>query len=287
MWKVGDLVVRKSYARDICFVVVGLDMAQGVAILKGLDLRLLADAPFEDLAIVTESDWKSYQISQAKLEHETLRLVQLRRQGERDKLGYRSEKRKQPHDFFELPGRVLHLDGDGTYLEKCLSMYRRLGIRAAGKNIPEASMPGAMEQLLEEHHPDILIITGHDGVLHDIKSADLASIDNYRNSDNFVRAVQNARKVERSLDELIIFAGACQSHYEALLESGANFASSPERVLIHALDPVFLAEQIAYTPINETVDIFRIVTSTITGTEGLGGLETRGKFRIGLPRSRY
>lgn len=86
---------------------------------------------------------------------------------------------------------------------------------------------------------------------------------------------------------MIIFAGACQSHYEALLDSGANFASSPHRILIHALDPVFIAEKIAYTPINQTVNIFDVVKATITGTDGLGGLETRGKYRIGLPRSPY
>ena len=34
---------------------------------------------------------------------------------------------------------------------------------------------------------------------------------------------------------LIIVAGACQSHFEALLQAGANFASSPGSVLIHAL----------------------------------------------------
>ncbi|MCI0182627.1 MAG: sporulation peptidase YabG [Acidibacillus sp.] len=287
MWKVGDLVVRPSYGRDICFMIVGVDVGAGVAILKGLDLRLIADAPFEDLAALTETDWKSYQVAQAKLEHETLRLVQLRRQVEKDKLGYRSERRKQGHDFFELPGRVLHLDGDGMYLEKCLEVYRHLGIHAVGKNIPESSMASVMTDLLVEYDPDILIITGHDSVLRSAKAEDALRIDNYRNSDHFIRAVKAARKYERSLDELIIFAGACQSHYEALLESGANFASSPERILIHALDPVFLAEQIAFTPISETIDIFQVVKSTITGTEGLGGIESRGKYRIGLPRSRY
>lgn len=287
MWKVGDLVMRQSYDRDICFVIVRLELERNVAILKGLDVRLLADAPLADLARVTESDWRTYQVRQAKIQQETLRLVQMRRQVDQDKQDYRSEKMRYPHDFFERPGRVLHLDGDGSYLEKCLSIYGRLGIRAVGKNIPEQMMPEHIVDLLSEHEPDILIITGHDGVLRKGKSVEVLQLDNYRNSDSFVRAVRAARKYERSLDELIIFAGACQSHYEALLEAGANFASSPQRILIHALDPVFVAEKIAYTPINETIDIYQIVRSTITGTDGLGGVESRGKYRIGLPRSRF
>ena len=286
MWKSGDLVARRSYGRDICFVVVGVDEARGVVILKGLDVRLLADAPYDDLASVSEADWRSYQLAQAKVEQDAIRLVRMRRQVERDKLGYRSERRDHPHDFFERPGRVLHLDGDGSYLDKCLSVYRRLGIRAVGENVPEAQMVARMAGLLAEYEPDILVITGHDGFLRR-RRQDVLDVGSYRNSDNFVKAVREARKYERSLDELIIFAGACQSHYEALLEAGANFASSPQRILIHALDPVFIAEKIACTPISQTIDIYQVVRSTITGTEGLGGFESRGKYRIGLPRSRF
>jgi len=287
MWRVGDLVMRHSHERDLCFVIVRLDFDRRLAILKGLDVRLLADSPLDDLARVTELDWRNYQVGQAKLQQETLRLVQMRRQVDRDKEDYRSEKERYPHDFFERPGRVLHLDGDGSYLERCLSIYRRLGVHATGKNLPEQQMAERIEDLLAQFAPDILIITGHDGVLRKGAPAEVLQIDNYRNSDSFVKAVRAARRYERSLDELVIFAGACQSHYEALLEAGANFASSPDRILIHALDPVLVAEKIAYTPIGETIDIYQIVRSTITGTDGLGGVQSRGKYRIGLPRSRY
>lgn len=286
VWKVGDLVLRKSYGRDICFIVVGVDPGSSTVIIKGLDVRLMADAPFDDLTQVSDADWKSYQLAQAKVEQDAIRLVQLRRQVERDKLGFRSEQNHHPHDFFERPGRVLHLDGDGSYLDKCLVVYRQLGIRAVGYNIHEAQMPVRMRDLLAEYEPDILVITGHDGLLRK-RADDVLELASYRNSNNFVRAVREARKYERSLDELIIFAGACQSHYEALLEAGANFASSPQRILIHALDPVFIAEKIAFTPIAKTIDIYQVVRSTITGTDGLGGFESKGKYRIGLPRSRY
>jgi len=89
--------------------------------------------------------------------------------------------------------------------------------------------------------------------------------------------------VENDLDALVIFAGGCQSHFEALLAAGANFASSPRRVMIHTFDPVFVAQMIAYTPINQTVDVLEVAKRTITGIEGIGGIETRGGYRRGMP----
>ncbi len=284
--KIGDYVVRKSYDRDVCFMIVELDEESNTAILKGIDVRLMADAPVDDLETVTEDEWSHFQARRNRVEEECLRLVQNRRQVESEKRSLRKEARfESSPDFFERPGRVLHLDGDGSYLDKCLNMYRELGIRAHGKHVPEGQMPSAIMALLEEVQPDILIITGHDGVIR--KGKDLSNLQNYRNSGHFVRTVQVARKFARSMDDLVIIAGACQSHFEALLDAGANFASSPQRIMIHALDPVFIAEKIAFTPINETVNVYDVVRSTYTGTDGLGGIESRGKYRLGLPKSLY
>ncbi|MDQ0190171.1 sporulation peptidase YabG [Alicyclobacillus cycloheptanicus] len=286
MWKSGDLVTRKSYGKDVCFVIVEVDAATETAILKGIDVRLMADAPYDDLAAVTEEERKEFEAHRHRVESECLRLITSRRSMEREKRSLRKETRFQSNpDFFERPGRVLHLDGDGTYLEKCLTTYRELGIRAVGKHVPEAQMPEAVTGLLQQYEPDILIITGHDGVIRKGKS--WADIGNYRNSGNFVKAVMNARKHERNMDDLVIIAGACQSHFEAILDAGANFASSPQRIMIHALDPVFIAEKIAFTPVNETINVYDVVRSTYTGTDGIGGLESRGKYRLGLPKSLY
>ena len=93
--------------------------------------------------------------------------------------------------------------------------------------------------------------------------------------------------VEPNRDDLVIFAGACQSHFEAILAAGANFASSPIRIFIHAYDPVFIAEKVAFTPINRTVDVCDAITASVTGVQGVGGIETRGKFRLGLPKTPY
>lgn len=46
---------------------------------------------------------------------------------------------------------------------------------------------------------------------------------------------------------MVIFAGACQSYYEGLILAGANFASSPARILIDFIDPLIVAERVAIT----------------------------------------
>jgi spore coat assembly protein len=113
------------------------------------------------------------------------------------------------------------------------------------------------------------------------------SLERYKNSKYFIESVKEARKYQHSLDELVVIAGACQSYFEAILGAGANFASSPNRIFIHAYDPVFIAEKVAFTPIGRTVDVNDAITASVTGFEGVGGIETRGKFRLGMPKSPY
>ena len=129
------------------------------------------------------------------------------------------------------------------------------------------------------------MLTGHDGVIKG--TTNYLDLNNYRNSKYFIEAVNVLRNYNASYDELVIFAGACQSCYEAILDAGANFASSPNRVLIHCLDPVFVCEKIAYTRINEVVSTIDVIENTITGIKGIGGLQTRGKYREGYPKSPY
>ena len=57
--------------------------------------------------------------------------------------------------------------------------------------------------------------------------------------------------------------------------------------MIHCLDPVFVCEKIAYTRINEVVSTIDVIENTITGIKGIGGLQTRGKYREGYPKSPY
>ena len=58
-------------------------------------------------------------------------------------------------------------------------------------------------------------------------------------------------------------------------------------MLWHWLDTVFVCEKIAYTRIDKVVSITDVIENTITGIKGVGGLQTRGKYREGYPKSRY
>lgn len=187
--------------------------------------------------------------------------------------------------FFGRPGKILHIDGDPVYLEICLKTYKQLNIDAVGRVIAEKEQPSKILDLVKEVNPDIVVITGHDGMMKN--ASDYMDLNNYRNSKYFVECVSLLRSYKSNYDDLVIFAGACQSNYEALLDAGANFASSPNRVLIHCLDPVFICEKVAYTNINEIVNIEDAIENTITGIKGVGGLQTRGKYREGYPKSQY
>lgn len=46
-----------------------------------------------------------------------------------------------------------------------------------------------------------------------------------------------------------------------------------------------MCEKIAYTSISSVISITDVVESTITGKDGIGGIQTRGKYREGYPRS--
>ncbi len=57
--------------------------------------------------------------------------------------------------------------------------------------------------------------------------------------------------------------------------------------LIHCLDPVLICEKVAYTNIDDIVNIEDVIKNTITGIKGVGGLQTRGKYREGYPKYQY
>jgi len=101
---------------------------------------------------------------------------------------------------------------------------------------------------------------------------------------NFINAVREARKFEKSHEKLLIIAGACQSNYEELIKAGANFASSPKRINIHALDPAIIAISLAFSDKNNNIDLINILSKTKYGTEGMGGIITKGTMYIGYPR---
>ena len=83
---------------------------------------------------------------------------------------------------------------------------------------------------------------------------------------------------------MLIIAGACQSNYEELIKAGADFASSPKRVNIHALDPAIIATAISLTEKNKEIDLIELLKKTKYGKDGMGGLIVNGLMYVGYPR---
>ena len=57
--KKGDIVGRSSYGKDIFFIVdkiLNTRMNKQFAILKGLNIRIMADSPIEDLEIISRQE---------------------------------------------------------------------------------------------------------------------------------------------------------------------------------------------------------------------------------------
>mgnify|MGYP003434238597 FL=1 len=104
-----------------------------------------------------------------------------------------------------------------------------------------------------------------------------SDLNNYRNSKYFAQAVVEARRIYPSSNRLAIFAGACQSFFEAIMAAGANFASSPGRILIDFMDPLIVAEKIAITDRSKFVTINDIVNELRDGKKSIDGSGVMGK----------
>lgn len=280
-FKVGDIVARKSYKQDLLFRISKYNDPRNVEIV-GEEMRLIADAPVDDLILVNTTERSSRKVAAKKKEDSCYHLFRqdyrlTRQKGEYDITGGFSRQ----SSYFEMPGKILHVDGDPIYLKKCIDLYERLGVPVYGVHIQEKEMPQQISSLLEIVRPDILVVTGHDAYMRN--KGDEKEVKAYRNTKYFAETVRQARKFENNIDNLVIFAGACQSYFETLIKAGANFASSPNRINIHALDPVYIAAKVSLTPFMDSISIWDLLKSTLTGEKGLGGVETKGLLRRGLP----
>ena len=56
--EIGDIVVRKSYGKDVTFKIIDFKKKDGknLIILKGINIRIIADAVAEDLEFVEDED---------------------------------------------------------------------------------------------------------------------------------------------------------------------------------------------------------------------------------------
>ena len=257
MIKKGDVVSRNSYNNDILFYVekiIDTDNRGRIAILKGVTIRIEADSPIDDLRLLDKKNIQNGNYD------ETKRSDQIENIQNRNKLKY---------------GKILHLDGDKRYSEKTERYYRKRNLNYIVKHVVEHKQPQIIRELLTKYNPDVVVITGHDGMIRHGRNYN--DINNYRNSKYFVRTVKEARMWNSNNKDLIIFAGACQSYYEALISAGANFASSPARILIDFVDPLIVAEEISTTEKNRLVTMFDLERKIRNGRRAISGIGGTGK----------
>lgn len=255
MFNIGDYVTRDSYNNDVVFKIVRIE--GDIYYLKGVNVRLCADSYKDDLKLYSASSDFSDSFLPSIEEYRNLN---------------RSE-------YFYLPGKILHLDGDKEYLDSCLEFYKKNKLRAYGVFFREEDLGDNIVPLLEKYAPDIVVITGHDAFYRKRKGGL-----KYKNTSYFVDCVKKARSYEKSHQKLVIIAGACQSDYEELIKAGANFASSPKKINIHALDPAIVAGCMAFSDINNNIDLINILDKTKYGSAGMGGIITKGTMYTGYPR---
>lgn len=260
--KIGDLVTRNSYNNDTVFKVIHIE--ENKVHLKGVTIRLYADSEIEDLVLYDKKEKDIIEIDNRKFDD------------------IRNSLNLDRNEYFYLPGRILHIDGDKEYLDRCLKFYKEYNVLAYGIHSKENEVPSNIRRYLEETNADIVVITGHDAYYK--KKGAQNDLSAYKNSDNFIKSIKEARKYEKAHDKLIIIAGACQSDYEELIRAGANFASSPKRINIHALDPAIIATMVGLTDKGEDIDLIGILSKTKYGADGIGGIKTKGTMYVGYPR---
>lgn len=261
LFNIGDLVTRASHNHDTVFKII--DLKENIAILKGINIRLIADSDISDLSPVKKQEDEIN--DDRSLFNNMEDFISLNRD-----------------EYFYLPGKILHIDADKEYLDRCMKFYKEMNVLSFGIVEKENTVADKVEEYLKNINPDILVITGHDAYYN--KNNDYNDNINYKNSSNFIKAVKAARHYEKDHSKLIIIAGACQSNYEELIKAGSNFASSPKRINIHALDPAIIATSVSLSSKNKDIDLLKILEKTKYGTDGIGGIITNGTMYIGYPR---
>ena len=149
--KRGDIVGRISYGKDILFRVDRIikikNTGRAYAILKGVQYRIEADAPIEDLEKIERGQIET---EKRGIESKIKKRVSLVTKGI-------FEKNRETNKITNA--LILHLDGDRKYTQKSDRYYRKLGLNAIVKNITENRQPQVVGELVRRYNPDILVIT--------------------------------------------------------------------------------------------------------------------------------
>ena len=107
-FNIGDLVTRKSYHNDTVFKIINLE--DEVAYLKGVNIRLYADSFLDDLSLHEEEESELIEKDNRAFKKATI-VGKLNRD-----------------EFFYLPGKILHIDGDKDYLDRCMQKKKKCRI---------------------------------------------------------------------------------------------------------------------------------------------------------------
>lgn len=132
--KKGDIVGRISYGKDILFYVnriIKVRNGKSYAILKGVQYRIEADSPLEDLEIMDREEIETEKRGIEKKLKNRIEVVTKNLLKKRDIM-----KRNQVSNAI-----ILHLDGDKKYTQKSERYYNKLGLRAIVRNVPENRQP--------------------------------------------------------------------------------------------------------------------------------------------------
>ena len=127
--KKGDIVGRLSYGKDIAFVVERIIKTKDnkkIAILKGLTIRVQADSDIEDLELMEPEQIEQHVRA---LEETVAKRIQ-------KYANTNIDSKKEKYLFREktiiYTGKILHIDGDKGYLDRCMQFYKNMNIASYG-----------------------------------------------------------------------------------------------------------------------------------------------------------
>ena len=95
-FKIGDLVTRNSYNNDIVFRIKKI--IGNIVYLQGVNVRLCADSSIDDIVKSREEIEEDEEIIERNIK----------------------ELKMNRDSYFYIPGKILHIDGDNTYLKRCM-----------------------------------------------------------------------------------------------------------------------------------------------------------------------
>lgn len=148
----GDIVGRISYGKDIFFYVDRIiktkKNGKAYAILKGIQYRIEADAPLEDLERIEKEEINT---EKRGIENKIKKRINVVNNNIFSKNKFLGNKITN--------AIILHLDGDKKYSQKSERYYNKLGLKAIVKNVAENKQPQVIGSLVKKYNPDIIVIT--------------------------------------------------------------------------------------------------------------------------------